>query len=134
MSLEIDVRGLDRLVRAVGSLRVLEILRAPMIGAMARVVDRMADYPPPPSGSGYRRTGTLGRRWTQTQPSVTATATELVVKVGNNTKYGPWVQNEQFQAGMHRGRWQTDVRVLSDLSGQIQNDLDAAVQRALDEL
>jgi hypothetical protein len=105
-----------------------------MIRSMAGAVNRMADYPAPPEGSGYRRTGTLGRRWTQTQPSVTMSTTELVVKVGNNTKYGPWVQNEQFQARVHRGRWQTDVRVLSDLSGQIQNDLDAAVQRALDEL
>lgn len=134
MTIEIDVRGLDRLVRAIGSLRVLEVLRAPMIASMARVVDRMADYPAPPTGSTYRRTGTLGRRWTQTQPDVSINATELVVKVGNNTSYGPWVQDEQFQARVHRGRWQTDRGVLTNLSGTIESDLDAAVQRALDEL
>ena len=72
MSLDIEIRGLDELVRDLGVLGVLRVLRAPMIRSMAAVVNRMADYPPQ-RPSLYRRTGTLGRRWTQTQPAVNET-------------------------------------------------------------
>lgn len=132
MSLDIEIRGLDELVRDLGVLGVLRVLRAPMIRSMAAVVNRMADYPPQ-RPSLYRRTGTLGRRWTQTQPAMNENTTELVVKVGNNTSYGPWVQSKQFQAEIHQGYWQTDMEVLEDLRPQIEAALNAAVQTALDE-
>lgn len=134
MSLDIQIRGLDELVRDLGMLGVLRVLRAPMIRSMAAVVNRMADYPAPPTGSTYRRTTTLGKRWTQTQPDITENTTELVVKVGNNTAYGPWVQNKQFQAYMHQGRWQTDEDTLRSLAPGIEAALNAAVQSALDEV
>lgn len=102
--LQIEVQGLDRLVRSLNAFEVFRVLRPGMIRGMARVVSAMADYPAPPQGSTYRRRGgTLGRRWTQTQPSVSEGTTELTVKVGNNTTYGPWVQNDQFQARVRRG-------------------------------
>lgn len=129
--LEIEVRGLERLVRSLSAFEVFRVLRPGMIRGMARVVNAMADYPAPPEASTYRRTGTLGRRWTQTQPSVEETTTELRVKVGNNTSYGPWVQDAQFQAWMHRGRWQTDEEMLRANEGAIVADLNALVAAEL---
>lgn len=134
MALEIEVHGLKELMRDLGSLRVFQILRPHMIRSMAGAVNRMADYPPKPEGSTYRRQGTLGRRWTQTQPTVSERTTELEVKVGNNTIYGPWVQDKQFQARMHVGRWQTDEDVMGAIAPRVTADLNAAVQQALDEV
>ena len=131
MALEIEVRGLERLVRRLGAFEVFALLRPAMIRGVARVVNAMADYPPAPEGSWYIRTGTLGRRWTQTQPSVSEGATELRVAVGNNTVYGAWVQNAQFQAWMHRGRWQTDEQELDRAADPLVAELNALVQAEL---
>ena len=131
MALEIEVRGLERLARSLGAFEVFRLLRPGMIRGMARVVNAMADYPAPPQASTYRRTGTLGRRWTQTQPSVSESTTQLTVSVGNNTAYGPWVQNEQFQAWMHRGRWQTDEQELDRAADPLVAELNALVQAEL---
>lgn len=132
--LEIEVRGLERLVRSLGAFEVFTLLRPAMIRGVARVVNAMADYPPAPDGSSYIRTGTLGRRWTQTQPAVTASTTELRVAVGNNTIYGPWVQSERFQARMHRGRWQTDEQELDRAADPLVAELNALVQAELDRM
>lgn len=58
----------------------------------------------------YKRTGTLKKRWT-TRIRRISTHSVLGV-VGNNTSYAPWVQSREFQAGMHRGIWQTDASVM----------------------
>ncbi len=54
------------------------------------VTSRLSDYPAQRPRSRYRRTGELGRRWTRKGPSVTAAA--LVVEVGSNLKYAPFVE------------------------------------------
>ena len=132
--IEINVENIERLARAVGTLRVLDILRAPLIASMAIVVDRMAEYPPQRSGSSYRRTGTLGRRWTQTQPVVEHGATELSVSVGNVTEYGPYVQSATEQRRIFRRRWQTDEQVLAATAGTITGIINRAVQTELDQI
>ena len=87
------------------------------------IQNQMANYPPAIAGSSYRRTGTLGRRWTMVvnqYPGMIAT------EVGNNTKYAPWVQSDQFQAKVHAGRWKTDVQVLRDNTSSILRILESA--------
>ncbi len=59
----------------------------------------MQRYPPPKPT--YQQTGTLGRGWTA--PEITG----MQVIVGNNVAYGPYVQDSDTQAWMHKGRWQT---------------------------
>lgn len=78
--------------------------------------------------SSYRRTGTLGRRWTK---KVRNTGDGVVGVVGNNTKYAPWVQSSRFQAWMHQGRWQTDKDVMERNRRQILDFFRAAIRRAL---
>lgn len=51
------------------------------------------DYPP--SRSTYRRTGTLGRRWTMSGPR--KSGDDIVVQVGNTTEYTGRVQG--FKSG-----------------------------------
>lgn len=55
-------------------------------------------YPPPPSGSTYHRTGQLGSRWTIREAGSGMYAFE------NPTPYAGYVVGDE-QAWMHRGRW-----------------------------
>lgn len=87
-------------------IKLVENPRKPMTLAVAHLHNKMAIYPPQRAGSQYRRTGTLGRRWT---PLVENGGKRGVV--GNNTLYAPQVQGEATQSRAHRGRWQTDKQV-----------------------
>ena len=82
-------------------------MRGPMEGSLALIIGGMAAYPPQPSRSTYRRTGTLGRRWTS---QVHQSSDGLSGEAGNNTSYGPYVQDSERQAA-HMVHWQTDDQV-----------------------
>lgn len=91
--------------------------RKPMTMSLALLVDDIAEYPPAPSGSSYRRTGNLGRAWTSAQYEIHASTGGITGVIGNAVRdrrgraYGPYVQSEEEQAWMHRGRWATDEMV-----------------------
>jgi len=126
--MDIQIRGLDALNRKLGRLAVTQEFIYPMEQSVKLVQAEMADYPGPPAGSQYIRTGTLGRRWTT---EVKRIGNEVRGKVGNVTIYAPFVQSERFQASIHRGRWQTDERVLRDNARRITALFQRAVDRAL---
>jgi hypothetical protein len=110
-------------------LRILDVLAGPLDRGAFRVEAGMKVYPAPPSGSTYRRTGTLGRRWT-TRPI--RTTTEVGREIGNNTEYAPLVQGDELQATVHRGRWQTDAQVLRREAPQIVRDVDTTLGELLE--
>lgn len=128
MATTIEITGIDDAIATLGLAETITILRPPMQRAVHRLQARMAHYPPQRAPIRYRRTGTLGRRWTT---RVTEGADGLVGKVGNNTVYGPFVQSEMFQAAIHRGRWQTDADVLEQETSAIVADFERAIQAAL---
>ena len=111
-------RGLD----------VLQVLEGPLDRGAFRIEAALKVYPPPRSGSTYRRTGTLGRRWT-TRPI--READTVGREVGNNTRYAPFVQSDEFQAYMHRGVWQTDADVLRREGPAIVRDIDDTLSDAV---
>lgn len=69
-------------------------------------LDRVSSYPPPRPGSPYVRGGPgsqdLGGSWTK---QIHFPSGDVVGELGNDTTYGPFVQAEDTQAWMHRGRW-----------------------------
>lgn len=83
-----------------------------------------ADYPEATADSTYRRTGTLGRLWAGGARVVkmegSGAGFSLVGRVGNATPYGPYVQDPDRQAQMHRGRWRTTDQVVRDNAAGIQ--------------
>jgi hypothetical protein len=91
--------------------------RKPMTMSLALLVDDIAEYPPPPSGSSYRRTLNLGRAWTSAQYEIHASTGGITGVIGNAVRdrrgraYGPYVQSAEDQANVHRGRWSTDEMV-----------------------
>lgn len=92
--------------------------RKPMTQSLALLVDDIATYPPEPANSSYTRTLDLGRFWTSAQYEIGATTGGITGVIGNAVRsrktgraYGPYVQDADEQAWMHRGRWRTDQDV-----------------------
>ncbi len=82
------------------------------IQSLAIAVRHLAIYPPPRAGQTYRRTGTLKRRWRFLKGNVSGSPRKVRGSVWNVTPYAQWVQDEQRQAWMHRGRWNTVQTVI----------------------
>lgn len=81
-------------------------LRGAMQDVARQAQANIKKYPAQRPGTSYRRTGTLGRRWTY---RVTMSLYSATAVLGNNTPYGPYVQSEAEQAEVHQGwGWPTD--------------------------
>ena len=130
----IEVQGLKEALRMLeqGQRGVERELRDAVNRVLLMLQDRIAKYPPPPAGSTYRRTGTLGRRWTTAQPHIFVQRRMIEGVIGNNTEYAPYVQSRSMQAWMHRGRWQTIEDVVERSRDEAQRILEGAVTRALE--
>jgi hypothetical protein len=148
----IEIVGLDELMAAVGRLAAMTVVRDAMETAVERVRTQIAIYPPPPGGYRmvwkserqrrfffaalrdgriqvpYRRTGTLGRRWTT---KVSGSGGDIVGEVGNVTVYGPFVQSQAEQAQIHQGRWRTDEQVATMMAPSIQALFEAKLEAAM---
>lgn len=144
MSLSISITGIDALYKKLNRAKGIEILEVPMQESVLKLQADMKEYPSPIAlrtwvradgtagesvGQAYRRTGTLGRRWTK---RVERSATGLTGRVGNNTSYAPFVQSHVLQAGIHAGRWQTDKEVLENRRPWIIARFKRAIDRALE--
>lgn len=127
---EINIRidGVDRAVQRLGAVESARVLEQPMREAVLMLEADMKMYPPQRGGGRYRRTGTLGRRWTHRIRFESGGVTGVV---GNNTSYAPLVQSSAFQTAVHRGRWQTDRSVLQRRRKEIVDRFRAAIGRAL---
>ncbi|MGV0974499.1 MAG: hypothetical protein ACOYBO_01070 [Azonexus sp.] len=64
----------------------------------------------------YRRTRTLGKRWTTKVEYINGGVTGVV---GNVTPYAPYVQSRADQAKVHEGRWGTAEDAMENLHDQI---------------
>lgn len=153
MDTEIIVKGLDELIAKLGRLAAFQNLRQPMADSLNKLWDKVAKYPTPPEPGSfrgfvsakqrryffyalragliqvpYRRTGTLGRRWTM---QITQGAESITGILGNNTTYGPWVQDKTQQATIHQGRWPTAQDVLEKQRAWIVNRFNQAIEKLL---
>lgn len=127
--MSIKIEGIEELFRKLDQATAVQTLVPPMQRAVLRLQSRMANYPPAPPRSRYRRTGTLGRRWTT---RVTQESDGVRGTVGNNTVYGPLVQSSRFQTRIHqRTGWQTDRSVLEEERDAIVADFQRAISEAL---
>lgn len=132
--ISIQIRGIEAAYRKLGT-DVLRAIEPAFAGGAIRVEGRMKKYPPPRPGQTYRRgidprSERLGQRWTH---QVTRTATSVRGEVGNNASYAPWVQNDQFQAWMHRRRWTTDVEALEAEAPSVEREAGRLVEEAMAE-
>ena len=99
--------------------------------AITQSVDGVADvlmgdmkiYPPPPPNSRYVRTGKLGRGW---QKHV-GFPKSWVGNVG--VAYARYVQDYDWQAAIHRGRWQTTEMIARKRMHDIQRLIEQSLER-----
>lgn len=126
----IEIRGIDKLLRKLGKVAAAKVLEKPMQRALLRIQRDMQEYPPQPASSRYKRTGTLGRRWTT---RISKSGGGLQGRVGNTTRYGPWVQSERFQARIHQGSWRTDERAIRENQHVIVIEFAREIDKALAE-
>lgn len=155
--LDVRLDGMDEAIAELQALNadLLGIVEPAFVRGALRVEDVLKEYPAPPAagewarqtspkqkaaffarlktnGAGqsdhYRRTGTLGRRWTTKR---IRTTTMVGAEIGNNTEYGRWVQDDALQARMHRGRWVTDVQALEQVDEDVVDDVRSELVNAL---
>ena len=111
----VKVEGLDKTIRKLNSLGDPAIMKRAMHRSVQHIHVKIAKYPGPRAGSGYRRTGTLGRQWT--------TKVEQggkVGKVGNTTPYAQWVQSAERQTWFHEETgWKTDEDIAESEAGEV---------------
>jgi hypothetical protein len=128
----ITITGVDELNRKLGRVTANKTLKTPMGRAMNRIQRDMMKYPPPIAGSLYVRTDALKNRWgAPNAKKIEQVASGIVGHITNNLDYGPFVQSHLFQAGIHRGRWQTDADVLDKNKSAIVGDFRKAIEKAL---
>ena len=121
--MQVIIRGAEEVIARLDTAALGLAVDRSLREASLRMVGELARYPSPPSGSTYRRTGTLGRAWTQQGAA-------LHYVVGNNVRYATYVQGPE-QAWMHRGRWRTADEVAQGSVEQIARDIAEGVARVL---
>lgn len=134
--ISITIDGVDELFTRLDAAQRNEILRPPMVRSLARLQADMAEYPAPPSGSTYKRTGDYGRHWTQ---DVTTDSDGITGKLGNAVRdrrygraYGPYLGDSEMQASIHRSRWVNDEEAVLNNLDAIRDDFANAIEGALD--
>lgn len=103
-----------------------------MNDATALLLRELKEYPPPPPGSTYKRTRSLSNSW---HKEIEGHGLLLRGTVGSNDNIAPynrWVQDEERQAEIHRGRWRnTAQEVLRRNEQNIRSMFSARVRAAL---
>ncbi len=118
IAIEIDEAQANRIKQALGEREFWAAVGRGMSRGARRVWQDLPPYPSPPTGSTYRRTGELGRRFTVGEVQVSANS--VTVAIGNNTRYAGFVvgpdMGNPHQAWMHKGRWwQLDKEMEKDV-------------------
>lgn len=127
--MNVIVHGEERVLEIIGILEKPTWMGPALQRTGARLVAVLKAYPPPLPDQRYRRTGTLGRRWTHTTQASLFKARAII---GNNTSYAPDVQGEGFQAEIHRGRWRTAEDVLEKEGPQVaEEELNDEIDRII---
>ncbi|NIV36791.1 MAG: hypothetical protein GWN58_47360 [Anaerolineae bacterium] len=98
-----------------------------IVEALDPVLEAVRKYPAPPAGSSYRRTGALGRGWTKKDDAKKGTSS-----LASSVPYVGYVQDQNMQARVHRGRWETVQSIMGRLSRQVTQTVERALVRWAD--
>lgn len=130
-SASVEIRGLAELRRKLDELeKIVGQLDDPTSDALELLKKRMQEYPAPPPGSTYDRTFELKNSW---QETVILSGTTLIGNLFSNVPYGPFVQDEQEQAGIHQGRWQTIQSVIEEQEKNAVNLYERELERLINK-
>ncbi len=113
MADRVRIEGLDALLNVMKKApdEMLDEAESAVEKSVKLLAADAAEYPPQRSGSNYKRTGTLGRRWGS---KVERRGAQISAVADNPTSYARDVMGPEDQADVHKGRWRTTVKVLMD--------------------
>jgi hypothetical protein len=122
--------GIENAKEVAASLALLEDLPAYLNNdfdawasmTLHRYLRGTTNYPPPPSGSTYQRTGNLGGGWAATKTA------NSVYSFDNPVEYAGYVVGDD-QAFMHRGRWWQASERIDERIVELALMLDAKLKR-----
>ena len=122
----VEVVGLDKLLKKLDKMgfNVSAELKILMKKATIFVLGKIPGYPPPRPDQKYRRSGTLGRSYTDKVEQIGNT---VVGKIGTAIVYSPWVVSSKHvpalgtgpQSWFHKDRWYTLQDVVLQNTRQI---------------
>ncbi len=135
IDLRIQVEGVDELMHGLERTMAAETRAEPMQRLEERVREQLETYPAPPPASTYERTGDLGRGWADGLVETDALGTnqyadQISVSMHNAVEYAEWVQDEEHQAAVHQGRWDTVQKVIADQTEPFLVDLAQTIEEA----
>ena len=112
MKIEFVLENDKELAAALGRLQDLSVFFSPAFSAWtidttSRRLAGMGNYPPPPPGSTYVRTGEFGSSWSTEEMAPSK------VEFLNLAPHADPVAGEQ-QAWMHRGRWWVAIKRIEE--------------------
>lgn len=91
--------------------------------------------PSQPPGSVYNRTFTLQKSSKKKKAKVTNRRVKGVwLSDGSIAPYNIYVLDDKRQANIHRGRWKTDVELATEITPEIVDEMDAAIEMELRQL
>jgi len=137
MNLDVGVRvmGVEQAVRLLA--RVPTALDTELGRAIREILSwfaaDLAEYPSEIPGTRYRRTGLLGQRWSAATRDVRQLGPHRMQGRMRNTRPGVvYVQSDDRQADVHRGRWRTAERVVESKLNQVEDRIRRAGERSLE--
>ena len=130
--IQIEVKGLKELRARFAKMpsKYNAAMRKTMEASLFVLQENVPPYPPPPSGSTYRRTGTVGRSLgvgmagrPVGQPDIKKVTgrvgSNFVGTFGTRLNYAPYVIGEREQARAHKGRWWTMLTIAKNATPKI---------------
>lgn len=152
MEIHIQVDGAERLYKMLG-LDIIQVIAPAIESSGYRVEAEFKVYPRPPgagewardtssrqkvaffaklrSGEWTGRTGQYGGGW---QMNSTRTVSQAISEIYNPVEYAGWVGSAERQARMHRGRWPTDLKILTKETPLVIADVAKRITDALDSV
>jgi hypothetical protein len=134
-SAAIVVTGLDEIITAFGALpsQVNSDVREALRPVLRDMKGRLATYPGERTNQRYKRTGRLGRGWTQTQERyIVRSGGGIELTLTNPVDYVDAVQGDD-QGVLFLGRWETASAVLTsyetDITNAVEDGTTAAMRR-----
>lgn len=129
LSLEIDKRAIEKIVAQLSPEAFMHATLRGMQRGVNRIWERIPNYPDPPAGSTYKRTGNLGRAM---YARARIEGDEVIGRVGNKMGYAPYViGGDDTQSRTHQGRWYQLPEVVKDNLDGVRDAIEEEWQSAL---
>lgn len=125
---DVEIKGIDEAIAKYGRFDAGRLLHPVVMSHLEEMQGELAEYPAPPPGSTYVRTGTLGRLWVINGSQWTG----LRWYLRNATPYVRLVEDKDEQRDVHRRTgWPTWQSVVARHEGPLAAEAEEALAKPL---